>query len=123
MMTAFFGKTKSPLETLEMSVIYPAKTISQMQKPEQYNVVFPKIMSFVEAGCSAHEASALSDMFFAKTGDDLYLRSEENVQEIESQIHDYLDKGMKPKDLKLAESIIEENKELVITEWIKIYGK
>ena len=32
-------------------------------------------------------------------------------------------KGMKPKDLKLAESIIEENKELVITEWIKIYGK
>ena len=32
-------------------------------------------------------------------------------------------KGMKPKDLRLAESIIEENKELVITEWIKIYGK
>jgi hypothetical protein len=30
---------------------------------------------------------------------------------------------MKSKDLKLAESIIEENKELVITEWIKIYGK
>ena len=27
-------------------------------------------------------------------------------------------KGMKPKDVKLAESIIEENKELVITEWI-----
>lgn len=32
-------------------------------------------------------------------------------------------KGMKTKDLKLAESIIEENKELIITEWIKIYGK
>ena len=32
-------------------------------------------------------------------------------------------KGMKLKDLKLAESIIEENKELVITEWITIYGK
>ena len=32
-------------------------------------------------------------------------------------------KGMKPKDVKLAESIIEENKELVISEWIKIYGK
>ena len=32
-------------------------------------------------------------------------------------------KGMKPKDVKLAESIIEENKELVVTEWIKIYGK
>jgi hypothetical protein len=26
------------------------------------------------------------------------------------------------KDLKLAESIIEENKELIVTEWIKIYG-
>jgi hypothetical protein len=31
--------------------------------------------------------------------------------------------GMKPKDIKLAESIIEENKELVKKEWIKIYGK
>jgi hypothetical protein len=32
-------------------------------------------------------------------------------------------KGMKPKDIKLAESIIEENKELIKKEWIKIYGK
>ncbi|MBR2359527.1 MAG: DUF4160 domain-containing protein [Bacteroidaceae bacterium] len=32
-------------------------------------------------------------------------------------------KGMKSKDIKLAESIIEENKEVIITEWIKIYGK
>ncbi len=31
-------------------------------------------------------------------------------------------RGLKPKDLKFAESIIEENKELIITEWIKIYG-
>ena len=30
-------------------------------------------------------------------------------------------KAFEPKDVKLAESIIEENKELVITEWIKIY--
>lgn len=29
----------------------------------------------------------------------------------------------KGKDIKLAESIIEENKELIITEWVKIYGK
>ena len=34
-----------------------------------------------------------------------------------------VNKGMKPKDIKLAESIIEENKEVIITEWIKIYGK
>ena len=34
-----------------------------------------------------------------------------------------VNKGMKPKDIKLAESIIEENKELIITEWVKIYGK
>lgn len=32
-------------------------------------------------------------------------------------------KGMKPKDIKLAESIIEENKELIVTEWVKIYGR
>jgi hypothetical protein len=32
-------------------------------------------------------------------------------------------KGVKPKDLHLAESIIEENKDLIINEWIKIYGK
>jgi hypothetical protein len=32
-------------------------------------------------------------------------------------------KGVKPKDIKLAEMVIEENKELIITEWIKIYGK
>lgn len=32
-------------------------------------------------------------------------------------------KGMKPKDIKLAESIIEENKEVILTAWIKIYGK
>ena len=32
-------------------------------------------------------------------------------------------RGLKPKDLKLAESILEENKELVIKEWTKIYGE
>lgn len=32
-------------------------------------------------------------------------------------------KGMKPKDIKLAESIIEENKDVILTAWIKIYGK
>ena len=30
--------------------------------------------------------------------------------------------GMKPKDLKLAESILEENKEFVVEQWVKIYG-
>ena len=29
---------------------------------------------------------------------------------------------MKPKDLKLAESILEENKEFVVEQWVKIYG-
>jgi len=32
-------------------------------------------------------------------------------------------KGLKPKDLRLAESILEENKELVIEEWTKIHVK
>jgi len=32
-------------------------------------------------------------------------------------------KGMKPKDLYLAQSIIEDNKSNIQNEWIKIYGK
>ena len=31
-------------------------------------------------------------------------------------------KGMKSKDLKLAEAIIEENKDNILNEWVKIYG-
>lgn len=31
--------------------------------------------------------------------------------------------GMKSKDLKLAESIIEDNREIIINEWVKIHGK
>jgi hypothetical protein len=42
--------------------------------------------------------------------------------QVEAEISLISNQGMKPKDLKLAESIIEENKELIITEWIKIYG-
>ena len=32
-------------------------------------------------------------------------------------------RGMKTKDLHLAQSIIEDNKEYIQNEWIKIYGK
>lgn len=31
--------------------------------------------------------------------------------------------GMKSKDLKLAESIIEDNYEVILNEWVKIHGK
>lgn len=31
-------------------------------------------------------------------------------------------RGLKPKDLKLAESILEENKEYVVSQWVKIHG-
>lgn len=31
--------------------------------------------------------------------------------------------GMKSKDLKMAEAIIEDNKEIIISEWVKIHGK
>lgn len=31
-------------------------------------------------------------------------------------------KGLKPKDLRLAESILEENKLYVLTQWVKIHG-
>ena len=30
--------------------------------------------------------------------------------------------GMKNKDLKMAEAIIEENKEIIIKEWVKLHG-
>ncbi len=65
----------------------------------------------------------------------IYVRDHESVHvhvicqdgeakfQIEYEIWLISNKGMKPKDLKLAESIIEENKELIITEWGKIYGK
>lgn len=43
--------------------------------------------------------------------------------QVGDEIRLMVNKGMKPKDIKLAESIIEENKELIITEWVKIYGK
>jgi hypothetical protein len=43
--------------------------------------------------------------------------------QVSSEVRLMENKGMKLKDLKLAESIIEENKELIITEWIKIHGK
>ena len=31
--------------------------------------------------------------------------------------------GMKNKDIRLAESILEENKDLVISNWVKIHGR
>ena len=31
--------------------------------------------------------------------------------------------GMKNKDLKMAEAIIEENKENIVKEWVKIHGR
>ena len=31
--------------------------------------------------------------------------------------------GLKPKDLKLAESLVEENKEIFEKEWVKYFGK
>lgn len=31
--------------------------------------------------------------------------------------------GMKSKDLKLAESIIEDNHDIIVKEWVKIHGK
>lgn len=41
---------------------------------------------------------------------------EPNVRLIENH-------GLKPNDLKLAESIIEENREVIIEHWIEFFGK
>lgn len=43
--------------------------------------------------------------------------------EIETEIVLVYNKGLKPKDLKLAESILEENKENWINEWKRVFGE
>lgn len=43
--------------------------------------------------------------------------------EIDKEIRIIENKGIKPKDMKLAESIIEENRENFISEWIRIHGE
>ena len=43
--------------------------------------------------------------------------------EIETSIELIYNRGMKPKDIRLAESILEENKENFIIEWKKIFEK
>ena len=54
----------------------------------------------------------------------MYMYSDGEAKfQVGDEIRLMVNKGMKPKDIKLAESIIEENKELIITEWVKIYGK
>ncbi len=50
--------------------------------------------------------------------------SEGNAKfEIEDDLKLVSNKGLKPKDLRLAESILEENKENFKAEWRKIFGK
>lgn len=52
----------------------------------------------------------------SQDGEAKYQVSEKGVELIEN-------KGLKPKDLRLAESVLEENKELVIQEWVRIHVK
>lgn len=43
--------------------------------------------------------------------------------QLEPEIKLIENKGVKAKDIKMAEIVIEENKEIIENEWIKIYGK
>ena len=43
--------------------------------------------------------------------------------EIETELKLIYNKGLKTKDIKLAESILEENKENFINEWKRIFGE
>lgn len=43
--------------------------------------------------------------------------------QVEGEIKVISNHGMKPKDLKMAEIVVEENQEYIITEWVKIYGR
>ena len=50
----------------------------------------------------------------SQDGEARFSVNEEHIELIENR-------GLKPKDIRLAESILEENKELVIAEWTKIH--
>lgn len=52
----------------------------------------------------------------SQEGEAIFLIDEENVTLKES-------KGLKPKDINLALSILEENKELINNEWSNIHGR
>lgn len=43
--------------------------------------------------------------------------------EIVTEIELIYNKGLKPKDIRLAESILEENKENFINEWKRVFGE
>jgi hypothetical protein len=45
----------------------------------------------------------------------------EAVYDVGDEIKLRRNKGMKPKDLKLAESIVEQNREVIIEEWVRIF--
>ena len=42
---------------------------------------------------------------------------------IAEEIRLLANEGVKSKDLKLAESILEDNRDIIIREWVKIHGK
>lgn len=42
---------------------------------------------------------------------------------IDGEIALLSNKGVKAKDIKLAEMVIEENREVILTAWVKIYGE
>lgn len=64
--------------------------------------------------------------FFTRDHEPIHIHIEssdgEAKFEIETEVKLVYNRGLKPKDIKLAESILEENKENFINEWKKIFG-
>ncbi|MDH6341438.1 hypothetical protein M2480_000190 [Parabacteroides sp. PFB2-12] len=62
--------------------------------------------------------------FFTRDHEPILIESSDGEAkfEIETEVKLVYNRGLKPKDIKLAESILEENKENFINEWKKIFG-
>lgn len=43
--------------------------------------------------------------------------------QVEGEIKLVQNHGLKPRQIKMAEIVIEENQEYIVNEWVKIYGK
>ena len=64
--------------------------------------------------------------FYVKDHEPIHIHVEssdgEAKFEIENEIELVYNYGLKPKDLRLAQSILEENKENFVNEWKKVFG-
>lgn len=65
--------------------------------------------------------------FYTRDHEPIHIHVKSSDGEAKFEIEEYLrlvyNNGLKPKDVKLAESILEENKENFINEWKRVFGE